>query len=104
MNDNLDRLSGRSVETVVDALGYPDSTANVGDDVVYIYGNSGSATSFMSQYDYQSGAINLVPYSIGWNCNLKIVTENDRVKHWEYKGDYEGCRPYMERLAEYFGN
>jgi len=86
----------------VAALGYPDSTSEVGDEVVYQYGNSGSSTTFMSQTDYNTGAISMTPYTVGYSCNLKIIIDNGFVRHWEYRGDYTGCEPYMERLNSYF--
>ena len=111
MESGLNHMMNRPIETAFQVLGYPSSKQDFGSATVYYwhysssgtlivpqsshtYGNVGS-TSFYSQTTYNQA----VP--VNYSCQIKISTNQGIMNSWEYSGNLDGCRGYIERLKSY---
>jgi len=113
LDQGLNYMIGKDVSVAFNTLGYPSSKQTFGQDTVYYWSNNSSGTLFIPQTSTTYGTVGeasvygtttynqAVP--INFNCLIKIVAGPDNImKDWERKGSIGGCKPYIERVNDYY--
>lgn len=113
-NKDLTQLSGSRIEEAFSALGYPDGSYPVGNQLIYVWGTSGTAVIPTTSYSNVYGNVGMTPYYgnittyqnsvVSANCTIKIATENGMIRGYDYNGNMLGCERYINALHRYMRN
>lgn len=112
MEGGLNALMNKKQEEAFQVLGYPTTKQEFGGDTVYKWSiDSTGAVVVPKTYStlgtygstmYYSNTITSQVVPVNYNCMIKLVAgPYGRLKQWEYRGNYDGCRPFIKRLAAY---
>lgn len=113
LEQGLPLLEGQHVEQAIAALGYPNDTQNVDDNIIYIWHYSYRAVSVMPVTTSTKGTVGgdavstesttYTTKSSQLSCTLRIITTPERiVKTSDFHGPPAPCSEYSDRLIEYF--
>lgn len=112
VQDGLNALNGKHINTAFDVIGYPDSQMKVDHNTVYVWGHSRSSTINMPQTSYHSGFAGNTYYSgttrynqpttIHAMAQIKIIANNaGYIQKWETYGNEFGFQRYAASLKQY---
>lgn len=111
MEDGLNVLSGKNIQTAFNVLGYPTGAQQFGNDTVYFWTTNHSGGIIIPQTVSTQGYIGRIPVynqaiynqyvPMNYSCLLKLITGDSIIKSWEYEGNLGGCTAYIKRLKIY---
>jgi hypothetical protein len=113
LKEGLPLLVGQTLDDAVDIFGLPDSSMQMGDRTIYVWGSSqsfsmpvttlntstttGSVGSAPAYGTTTSTSTSYVPVNYTCSIKLSVNTEN-RITHWDFKGNEGGCYSYANKI------
>ena len=114
LDKDLTQMTGSKIEYAFEALGYPDGSYPIGNDIIYVWGVNGVAMIPTTSYSNVYGNIGTTPVYgnittsqnsiVPTNCTIKIVTTNGLISGYDYHGNLLGCERYINALHRYIHN
>ncbi len=113
-NKDLTKLTGSKIEYAFEALGYPDGSYPMGNELIYVWGASGTAMIPTTSYSNVYGNVGMTPVYgnittyqnsiVPTNCTIKIAAFNGLISGYDYNGNLLGCERYINALHRYIRN
>lgn len=109
IDNGLNSLVGQHEDVAIEVLGYPDNLYQLDEASVFVWDKNYNGTLYMSDATRVT-YIGLTPvYSVNasydfpvyYNCSIKLIVEDDRVKSWEFNGKVRRCDTYSDKLKNY---
>lgn len=98
------RLRGRTLKELITVLGYPDSSAQLGDRTVYVWYNDELSTSDVPVYDdplLKQRRTGTVTTTKQLRCTFKAVFLTDgRFANWSIDGNDGACRKFYRSFLK----
>ncbi len=102
--DATERLPGRRIEELVAVLGYPESSAQVGDRTVYVWNHRTLSTTDQPVYEdplLGGKRKGTVTTSKQLQCTFKAVFgDHGGLVDWSFEGNEGACRHFYRKLRE----
>jgi hypothetical protein len=110
MNSGLTYLLGQDIRVAVSKIGYPNEKREMLGDRLYIWGVkntetaivpvlSGSTNGYIGTVSINTTTTSMVPITNTYYCSIELaVDSNNRITHYEWRGNMGGCASYANRL------
>lgn len=115
LNKGLPYLVGKPLDHAIELFGLPDSTLEVGENTVYVWGTSSnfSLPVTSTNSSFTTGSVGSTPVygtttststsyvPVSYNCTIKLsVDSSNLITYWSWEGNEGGCSRYGSKVKK----